>query len=598
MAQSFFYPPTSASSPSVGLVNSTAPTSADQIGFTNAGGNLVSVSTTNPLPVDITITSPTISENLAKVNGNTVDTGIGAAGAGTQRVAVASNSTINVQGGNSLAVKVDGSAVTQPISGSVSVSSLPSIPAGSNAIGSITNTSFAATQATASALNATVIGTSAAGSGASSGLVTIQGNASGTPVPITGTVTSTNPAIGSNGSAAPTSSLLIGGSDGTNLQPLQVDASKNLKVNLQTALPAGSNAIGSITNTSFIATQATAANLNATVTTTQLPSSLGAQVTAASTAVNIASDQIVNTIQSDLTASGTITTQNLVPGGTATAGSAVAISTAGKGTVTIQVTGTYTGALSPQVTTDGTNWITQAGGVLQNMATGGTSATIPSASVGIWQIEINGHAQFRITALAAVTGTATITLRAAAGTSQVSVSGVATAANQTSVIGSTAPGTAAASSMLHGGIYNSAGVTLTNGQQAAVQLNAAGAMKVDGSAVTQPVSVSGTVATTQAAKTKGALARNDYSSTNVTTGAYVQLIASTSTVTSLVEIFDSSGQTLVLAVGGAGSEVDQFYINPGGNGQIPFAIPSGSRVSIKAVTATAASGYINLTLYT
>lgn len=46
---------------------------------------------------------------------------------------------------------------------------------------------------------------------------------------------------------------------------LQSDGSGNLKVNLATALPTGANAIGSITNTSFIATQATAANLNATV---------------------------------------------------------------------------------------------------------------------------------------------------------------------------------------------------------------------------------------------------------------------------------------------------------------------------------------------
>ena len=90
---------------------------------------------------------------------------------------------------------------TQPVSGTVAVSSLPAIPAGSNAIGSITNTSFAATQATAANLNATVVGT---------------------------------------------------GTFATQVTSLP-------------SIPAGSNAIGSITNTSFIATQATAANLNATV---------------------------------------------------------------------------------------------------------------------------------------------------------------------------------------------------------------------------------------------------------------------------------------------------------------------------------------------
>ena len=42
--------------------------------------------------------------------------------------------------------------------------------------------------------------------------------------------------------------------------------------------------------------------------------------------------------------------------------------------------------------------------------------------------------------------------------------------------GSVAPGTAGTKSMLGGGLYNSAGVTLTNGQQAALQLNATGAL--------------------------------------------------------------------------------------------------------------------------
>lgn len=133
----------------------------------------------------------------------------------------------------------------------------------------------------------------------------------------------------------------------------------------------------------------------------------------------------------DTTASGTITTQNLVPAGVAAAGSAVSIDLDSKGTVTIQVTGTYTGALSAQITTDGTNWVTPTNTVFKNMTTGANSVTIPSASVGIWQIEVIGHAKFRLSALAAVTGTATVALRAAANTSQVSVAGVSTAANQT-----------------------------------------------------------------------------------------------------------------------------------------------------------------------
>lgn len=94
-----------------------------------------------------------------------------------------------------------------------------------------------------------------------------------------------------------------------------------------------------------------------------------------------------------------------------------------------------------------------------------------------------------------------------------------------------------------------------------------------------------------------ARARNVYSSTNVTTATYVQLVASLAAAVNEVEIFDSSGQTLVLATGGAGSETDQAFVFPGGNGRIPLTIASGTRVSIKAVSATANDGEIAINFY-
>ena len=92
--------------------------------------------------------------------------------------------------------------------------------------------------------------------------------------------------------------------------------------------------------------------------------------------------------------------------------------------------------------------------------------------------------------------------------------------------------------------------------------------------------------------------RNNYSSTNVTTAAYVQLIASTSGITNVIETFDSSGQTLEIAFGAPGSEVNQFLIFPGGNGRATVRIPASTRVSIRAVSATASSGEFDLNLYT
>lgn len=95
--------------------------------------------------------------------------------------------------------------------------------------------------------------------------------------------------------------------------------------------------------------------------------------------------------------------------------------------------------------------------------------------------------------------------------------------------------------------------------------------------------------------TSVSLARNIYSSNNVNTSSYFELVTSLPNSVNGLFIFDSSGQTMVLAVGGSGSEVDKYYITPGGNGFISLAIANGARVSIKAVSATATTGEINVT---
>jgi hypothetical protein len=89
--------------------------------------------------------------------------------------------------------------------------------------------------------------------------------------------------------------------------------------------------------------------------------------------------------------------------------------------------------------------------------------------------------------------------------------------------------------------------------------------------------------------------QNTYSSVNITTSAYTQLIASTTSATTFVDIFDSSGQAMILATGGAGAETVQAYIPPGGD-SFSFAIPAGTRVAYKALTADATSGYLLLNL--
>lgn len=101
----------------------------------------------------------------------------------------------------------------------------------------------------------------------------------------------------------------------------------------------------------------------------------------------------------------------------------------------------------------------------------------------------------------------------------------------------------------------------------------------------------------QGGKTPVDKIRNAYGSTPVTTAAYVQVIASLAGNVSECDIFDSSGQTLFLATGGAGFEVDQIYVVPGGNGRVPLSMAVGARVSLKAVSSNATAGEFDMTCY-
>lgn len=90
--------------------------------------------------------------------------------------------------------------------------------------------------------------------------------------------------------------------------------------------------------------------------------------------------------------------------------------------------------------------------------------------------------------------------------------------------------------------------------------------------------------------------RLDYNDTNVTTGAWVQIIASTAATINGLLVFDSSGQTLELGVGAMGAESRKLLIPPGGiSGFIPLTIASGSRISLRALSGTANLGEINIT---
>jgi hypothetical protein len=110
------------------------------------------------------------------------------------------------------------------------------------------------------------------------------------------------------------------------------------------------------------------------------------------------------------------------------------------------------------------------------------------------------------------------------------------------------------------------------------------------------VAASQTVRVAVGSFTAGYLFRNAHSSTNVTSAAWVELEDSTVAEINRLHIFDSSGRTLELALGGSGSEVAFAYIPPGGlDSPLDKNIPIGSRISVRAVSTTASSGELLIT---
>jgi hypothetical protein len=68
------------------------------------------------------------------------------------------------------------------------------------------------------------------------------------------------------------------------------------------------------------------------------------------------------------------------------------------------------------------------------------------------------------------------------------------------------------------------------------------------------------------------------------TTVWTELFASLAATTNYIEIFDSTGETLALAIGAAASEIQQMQITPGGNGPISIRLDGGVRLTIKAVS--------------
>ncbi len=80
--------------------------------------------------------------------------------------------------------------------------------------------------------------------------------------------------------------------------------------------------------------------------------------------------------------------------------------------VGIQITGTFVGTITFEVSVDGTNWVAAAAAVTVATEARVTTATAP----GLWQINVAGYTGMRARCTAFTSGTITVTLNRSAGT--------------------------------------------------------------------------------------------------------------------------------------------------------------------------------------
>lgn len=414
--------------------------------------------------------------------------------------------------------------------------------------------------------------------------------------------------------------VLVYGFDGSINQPIKTDATGELQIDvLSSALPSGAaTSTLQTTGNSSLSSIDGKIPANLTVSSTRLlvdGSGVTQPVSAASLPLPTGASSSANqtngtqltritdgTDTASVTATGELNVLSTAQPGV-DVGDVTINNAAGASAVNIQDGGN-------SITVDGTVAVSSVGGTVTVAATDldirdltSASDSVAAVQSGTWNINnISGTVSLPTGASTSANQTnKTQYTRITDGTDDALV----TATGELNVLATAQPGVDVGDVTIN----NAAGASAVNIQDGGNSITVDGTVTVtatnldirDLTSVSDSVSAvqSGTwtINSTDSGYANSEFVRNDYSSVNVTTAAYVTLIASTAQAYKQFEIFDSSGQTLVIAFGAAASEVNQFLVFPGGNGAIRKSVPSGTRVSIKAVSANATVGEIALNLY-
>lgn len=430
-----------------------------------------------------------------------------------------------------------------------------------------------------------------------------------------------NASVSLNGQPIPSSSTLIAGSDGSNLQPIAVDGLGQLQVDVLTsALPSGAatEAKQDAGNASLVSIDSSASAAAASLASIDgklsdpMPidggnaNAVKVDGSAVTQPISAASLPLPTGAATEATSANIYTEVGYISNGIIAIDAATTASAASLASIDGKLANPMPiSAASLPLPTGAATSAAQTDGTQRTKLTDGTNnVTIKQSS-----------AQMLGSDYALVTNTLIHAYTTAGGGSYIDVkanpSGALTVdASGSSVSVSNFPATQPVSGSVSVSNFpatqaiSAASLPLPTGAATESTLSAvSGKLPSTLGQTTMAGSLSVTLASNQSAlsikqsNSKGEFIRLSYSSTNVSTAAYTQLIASTAAAYTAVEIFDSSGETLKLAIGGAGSEVDQFLIFPGGNGRIPYSVAASSRIAIRAVSANATAGEICINFY-
>jgi trimeric autotransporter adhesin len=290
----------------------------------------------------------------------------------------ASTDVLTIQGIASMtAIKVDGSAVTQPVSGTVTITpSGTQTVSGTVAVSSVSGIVAVTDNSGSLTVDSSQLPTTLGSKTIANALAVSI--ASDQTIPISGSITATNASIGSNGSAIPTSSTEMGGSDGTNLQAIRVfDADTGvgtqyiLGVGLRKSASGGSVEAG---------TSSDPLRIDPTGTTTQpisaasLPLPAGAATAAKQPTLGTAGSSSTDVLTVQGIASMTALKVD---------GSAVTQPVSGTITITPSGTQTVTGTVTANIGTSGSLALdaTLTGGTQKAINRGGAKGTTTAADV-------------------------------------------------------------------------------------------------------------------------------------------------------------------------------------------------------------------------